>query len=207
MAKKEAPLNSLNDYMPEGAFPLIYDYIKKYHVHLTITKNRKSILGDYRHAHGSKNHCISVNGGLNKYSFLVTLIHELAHLVAFIDFGNQVLPHGREWKQVYAIMMKPFLGHGIFPRDLDLVLENSLHNLPASSCADERITRALNRYDEEREGFLMVEDLPQGALFSMQDGKIFKKGMQLRKRIQCLEIKTGKLYLFSPVFEVRQITS
>ncbi|MEO6915756.1 MAG: SprT-like domain-containing protein [Chitinophagaceae bacterium] len=207
MAKKEAPLNTLNDYIPKGAFPLVYEYIKKYLVHLTITKNRKSILGDYRHAHGSKNHRISINGDLNKYSFLVTLVHELAHLVTFIEAGNRVQPHGKEWKKIYALMMKTFLGTGIFPPELDLVLKNSLHNLPASSCADESITRALNKYDEKRQGYIMVEDLMDGALFSMGDNKIFKKGMQLRKRIQCLELKTGKLYLFSPVYEVQQLST
>lgn len=206
MAKQEAPILALGDYMPEGAFPLVFDYLKRYHVHLTITRNRKSVLGDYRHAHGTKNHRISVNGGLNKYSFLITLIHELAHLVTFIQFGNVVQPHGRQWKQVYAMMMKPFLTKQIFPADIQQSLEYSLHNLPATSCSDEQLTRVLNKYDIRRPGFAMVEELKEGDLFLLDDNKIFKKGTQLRKRIQCLEIQTGKVYLFSPVYEVRVVT-
>jgi len=53
---------------------------------------------------------------------------------------------------------------------------------------------------------LLVEELPDGALFSLEDGKIFKKGQRLRKRFQCTEIKTGKLYLFSPVYEVKKVS-
>jgi SprT protein len=207
MSKREAPINTLADYLPENSFEMIFDYIQKYHVHLTVTRDRKSVLGDYRHAHGSKNHRITVNGGLNKYSFLVTLIHELAHLVTFIDFGNNVQPHGKEWKKIYARMVHPFLGKKIFPPDLEYVLEHSLHNLPASSCSDERITRALNKYDAKKEGFVMVEELREGDLFAMENNRIFKKGVQLRKRIQCLEISTGKVYLFSPVYEVKKLLS
>ena len=205
MAKKEAPLNTLSDYMPEGSFSLVFEYIKKYHVHLTITKNRKSVLGDYRHALGSKNHRISVNGGLNKYSFLITLIHELAHLVTFIEFRNEVQPHGRQWKQIYGTMMKSFLGTKIFPADIELVLAHSLHDLPASSCSDDRLTRVLNKYDVRKPGSVMVEELTEGDLFSIDNNKVFKKGKQLRKRIQCLEVSSGKLFLFSPVYEVKRL--
>jgi SprT protein len=207
MSKREAPIKTLADYLPEHSFEMIFDYIQKYHVHLTVTRDRKSVLGDYRHAHGSKNHRITVNGGLNKYAFLITLIHELAHLVTFIDYGNNVQPHGKEWKKIYARMVHPFLGRKVFPPDLDNVLEHSLHDLPASSCSDERITRALNKYDVKKEGFVMVEELAEGDLFAMEDNRVFKRGAQLRKRIQCLEISTGKIYLFSPVYEVKKLLS
>src|ERR671921_814126 len=98
MPKNEAPLSSLEDFIPEGSAPFVFEYLKKYKVHLTITRGRKSVLGDYRHAIGNKNHRISVNGNLNRYAFLITLIHELAHLVTFMKFGNEVSSHGREWK-------------------------------------------------------------------------------------------------------------
>ncbi|HKP31618.1 MAG TPA: hypothetical protein VJT83_02790, partial [Chitinophagaceae bacterium] len=73
MPKQEAPLEYLNNYLPEGAGEIVMHYLQEYHVHLTITRERKSILGDYRHATRDRNHRISVNGNLNKYSFLITL--------------------------------------------------------------------------------------------------------------------------------------
>ena len=66
--------------------------------------------------------------------------------------------------------------------------------------------RILRRYDKKEEGMLLVEELPEGALFVLDDGKIFKKGQRLRKRFQCVEVKTGKLYLFSPIYEVKKVS-
>jgi hypothetical protein len=40
-------------------------------------------------------------------------------------------------------------------------------------------------------------------LFDIGEGRIFKKGKKLRKRFQCVEVETGKLYLFSPIYEVK----
>jgi SprT protein len=205
MPKREAPLSSLGEYIPAESSSLVYEYLKQYKVHLTITKGRKTILGDYRHAIGSKNHRISINGNLNIYSFLITLIHELAHLLTFLQYGNHVLAHGKEWKYIYKEMLVRFLVLKIFPADIQYALERSLHNLPASSCADEGLTRVLQKYDTKKSGLVMIEQLEEGLLFEIDEGKVFKKGKQLRKRFQCVEIKTGRLYLFSPVYEVKAV--
>src|ERR1044072_7733973 len=131
MPKTEAPLEAIKRYIPDKAAQLVLDYLNLHKVHLTITKERKSILGDFRHATVYNNHRISVNGNLNKYSFLITLIHELAHLITFTQSKNKVDHHGREWKRIYGTMLKDFLMPVIFPNDLLLFLNNSLHNLPA----------------------------------------------------------------------------
>ena len=207
MPKQEYPLEYLQHYLPDGAAPLVLQVLQQYKVHLTITKERKTVLGDYRHAgYSSSNHCISVNGNLNKYSFLITLVHELAHLVTFLEYGNRVRAHGKEWKHLYKLLLIQFLQLQLFPADVMAKLQSSLHNLPASSCADEDLMRVLRRYDEKLEGLLLVEELPDGALFAIEGGKVFKKGKQLRKRIQCTEVKTGKLYLFSPIYEVKKVS-
>ncbi len=204
MPKKEAPLSYLDNYLPAGASEKLLEYLHRYQVHLTITRNRRSILGDYRHATRSDNHRISVNGSLNKYAFLITLIHEIGHLVTFQQYGNRVNSHGREWKLAYRLILEDFLHLKLFPPDLHKALLKSLHNLPASSCSDINLTRVLKNYDL-RDKTMLVEDVPEGALFKTSDGKIFKRGRQIRKRIECAELQTGKLYLFSPVYEVEPV--
>jgi len=203
MPKKEAPLDYLRQFVPHEAVPLILEYLHHYKVHLTITKERKSVLGDYRHATHAQNHRISVNGGLNKYSFLITLIHELAHLLTFMEYGNGVASHGKEWKKIYRRMLEEFIRLSVFPEDILAALKRSLHDLPASSCADEGLMRILKRYDKNQENLILVEQLPEGASFSLEDGRVFRKGRKLRKRFQCVELSTGKLYLFSPIYEVK----
>src|SRR5512147_1935841 len=98
MPKKEAPISALQHFLPPDTLEPVLTYLHHYHVHLTVAKERKSILGDYRHRTHAKNHRISVNGNLNKYAFLITLLHELAHLLTYEQFGNSVMAHGMEWK-------------------------------------------------------------------------------------------------------------
>ncbi|HEX5653055.1 MAG TPA: SprT-like domain-containing protein [Chitinophagaceae bacterium] len=206
MPKKEAPITQLQDYLPPNTFEPVLAYLRRYHVHLTVARERKSILGDYRHRTHHANHRISVNGNLNKFSFLITLLHELAHLVTFEQFGNKVQSHGREWKTIYARFLQQFLINKTFPDDIEKELYRSLQNPAASSCAEDDLLRVLRNYDTTRNGHRMIEELPAKSLFRTDDGRIFRKELQLRKRYKCIEVATGRVYLFSPVYEVETIT-
>jgi SprT protein len=205
MSKKEAPLDYLQQFIPEGSGTLILGYLHLHKVHLTITRERKTILGDYRHATHFRNHRISINGSLNKYAFLLTLIHELAHLTTFLEFGNSVQSHGKEWKSRYRAMLKQFIALQIFPSDILQSLKKSFRRLGASSCVDDDLMRVLSVYDPNPGKHQLVEQILEGKLFEIENGKIFKKGKKVRKRIECIELATGKLYLFSPVYKVKAI--
>jgi len=205
MPKQESPLEALSDFLPPGSFKMVEEYLLQYKVHLTITRSRATVLGDYRHAIHGKNHRISVNGNLNPYSFLITLLHELAHLLTFQNHGNRVAAHGREWKKQFGEILKTFIQADIFPAVIRDSLMKSLHNPAASSCADDALIRVLRNFDEKKDGVHLIEELNKGEIFSIKGGRVFKKGEILRKRIQCIEIQTGKTYLFSPVYEVRRI--
>jgi len=202
MSKKQIPLNALDDFLPTGSYPFVEPFLIDYKVHLTITRSRKTVLGNYRHAHLEKTHRITVNGDLNKFAFLITLLHELAHLVTFIKFGNKVAPHGVEWKHQFGQILKQFLEKNLFPADIRNQLILSINNPAASSCADLGLMRVLRKYDEVDEGYCLVEEIEEGGVFQISDGRIFKRVKKLRKRIQAIEISTGRMYLFSPIFEV-----
>ncbi|MEO7445314.1 MAG: SprT-like domain-containing protein [Ferruginibacter sp.] len=203
MAKKRVPHTTLADYLPPNSFEQVMEYLNHYKVHLTIARQRQSILGDYRHAHGSNNHRISVNSNLNKYSFLVTLLHELAHLFTYEKFGNRVSSHGVEWKKEFSLLLVDFISKKIFPPDIELSLQVSLRNPAASSCADDQLLRVLKKYDPEQIGVYLLEQLQGGSSFSIAGNRVFRKGDTIRKRIKCQEVSTGKWYLFSPVYEVK----
>ena len=207
MAKNEAPISQLEHFLPEGTFQAVFQYLNQYHVHLTVARERKSILGDYRHRLHDKNHRISVNGNLNKYAFLITLLHELAHLLTFEKYANNVAAHGKEWKFIFGQLLAQFIEHNIFPADIKNALLLSIQNPAASSCADEKLLRILRNYDEKESSLVFVETIPEGSLFKTHDGKIFRKGEKIRKRYKCVEVKTKKVYLFSPVYEAEKIIS
>jgi len=64
------------------------------------------------------------------------------------------------------------------------------------------LLRVLRKYDAKESHHRLVEELPVHSIFKTNDGRVFKKEEKLRKRFRCTEIKTGRVYLFSPVYEV-----
>ena len=205
MPKKESPLQQLAVYLPDGSFEDVANYLREHKVHLTVTRERKTVLGDYRNSHSNQNHRISVNGNLNKYSFLITLLHELGHLLAFEKFGNRIAPHGAQWKNEYGAILARFVSKKIFPHDIEAELMRSLKNLAASSCAEDGLLRILKKYDLHKPGFCFIEEVPLNSFFKVKGGKIFSKGNRVRKRFLCKEISSGKFFLFSPVAEVELV--
>ncbi|MDZ7848645.1 MAG: hypothetical protein U5L96_18960 [Owenweeksia sp.] len=66
-------------------------------VMLKIVSPRKTKFGDYRFPQKrDPRHRISLNSNLNPFAFLITLIHEMAHLKAFKDYGHKIKAHGPE---------------------------------------------------------------------------------------------------------------
>jgi hypothetical protein len=207
MPKEKVPFSELQQFLPEGSFNDVLYYLQHYKVQLTVARQRQSILGDYRHAHGGQNHRISVNGNLNKYSFLITLLHELAHLFTYERYGHRVMAHGPQWKAEFGKILSQFLAKNIFPEDIAATLSKSLTNPAASSCADEKLLRVLKNYDPVKDGHFLLEQLPAESLFIIRSGRLFRKGEKIRKRFKCLEVKTGRWFLFSPVYEVAVVES
>jgi SprT protein len=205
MPKEKVDFAELQAYLPMGSLDDVLKYIFEFKVQLTVTRKRQSILGDYRHPYADKGHRISVNGDLNKFSFLITLLHEIAHLITFEKNGRRVQPHGQEWKTNFGLLLADFTAKNIFPQDVHKALQRSINNPSASSCGDEKLLRVLKSYDPRKEGVQLVEELAMGEKFIIKGNRIFEKGEKIRKRIKCKEIATGKLYLFSPVFEVEKV--
>ena len=206
MAKIEHPLEALRHYLPDGAFEPVVHLINLYKVHLTVTKARKSVLGDYRHAGMGSNHKISVNGNLNKYEFLITLLHELAHLLCFEQFKNRVEAHGKEWKNIYSALLAEFIQLQIFPTDIQKSLQKTLLNPAATANGETALLLVLRKYNEvKKEGLSLVAHLPEGALFESLKGRIFRRGKKRRIRIECVEVVTGHVYSFSALTEVKVI--
>ena len=107
----------LYKYLPHESVIPCFALIKELGIYLKIVNERQSRHGDYQRLPNGQ-HKITINANLNKYRFLMTLIHEIAHLVAIEKYGRQIKPHGNEWKLTYQGLMQPFLRPEIFPTEL-----------------------------------------------------------------------------------------
>ena len=193
----------LAKYLPKNSIDQIVKLIVKYRIQLKIVNDRKTRHGDYRQLTNGA-HKITVNASLNPYRFLITLIHEIAHLVAFEKYGNAIKPHGTEWKYSFQQLMLPFLQPNIFPEKLLPLLARHFKNPKASSDTDASLSLALKQFDASNDK-LYVFELPFGSKFKLYNGKIFKRGIKRIKRFECTELSSGKIYLFQPNAEVKPI--
>jgi len=195
----------LAEYLPEIAVQPVADLIVKYNIHFRISRSRRTKLGDYRPPINQPHHKISVNHDLNQYAFLITFIHEVAHLIVFEKYKTRVsLPHGAEWKREYRDLMQTFINLKVFPKDVEKEVSRSIINSKASSTAEIELTRILRSYDEnKKEGVTHLEDLPEGSTFVIKTGRRFKKGTKRRVRFMCQNIDNQRWYLFHPLTEVK----
>ncbi len=196
--------NVLQKYLPERAVASCFDLIQQNEVHLKIVNHRVTRHGDYRRLPNGL-HQITVNASLNKYRFLITLVHEIAHLVAFEKYGRRIKPHGLEWKRTFQHLMVPFIRPEIFPSQLLPIIAGHFKNPKASSSTDARLSIALKAFDPEERKGKYVYELPIGSTFRLYNGRLFKKGKKRVKRYECIELSTGRLYLFQPNAEVELI--
>ncbi len=204
MKKQEKSFEFLDQFLPYGAYAQVAPFFQTHVIHLTLTNERASVLGDYRHPTPDvPYHRISINANLNKYSFLITLLHELAHLFTYVHFAHRASPHGNEWKTQFRHILIPFMGKRFFPADVERALYSYLHDPSASTCTDPELFKALYRYDERKPGFKLVDDVNINHYFETEDGEVYQKLEKLRTRNKCKHLASGKMYLFQGIMEVR----
>ncbi|PKR81458.1 sprT domain-containing protein [Brumimicrobium salinarum] len=202
--KKKKIAKALKQYIPEEYIDYIISLMFAEQLSFRISKPRKTKAGDYRPPFGEKPHRISINGDLNPYAFLITTIHEFAHMHTFIKHGPYVKAHGKEWKNEFKSLLLPVLNQKSLPEPITQALARSLENLKASSCTDIHLARALKTYDKKNDKLELLENLANNQLFRL--GKnTFQRGILKRRRYLCREVHTGKHYLVNRLAEVEPI--
>jgi hypothetical protein len=193
----------------EKYLPLVFvDYVVQLYlsanVRFKIVGERKSKLGDFRAGRSGEKHQITVNGTPNQYAFLITTLHEFAHLETYNRYGFSVLPHGEEWKNAFRKLLIPVIDEKTLPKDIQNALVQSLISTKASSCSDHQLSRVLKAYDERKENMALLEELPNNTTFAL-NGKHFVKGPLRRKRFLCEEIHSKRKYLVNALAEVKPV--
>ena len=196
----------LEKYIPETAVePVINILFSHKELHLKITKSRSSKLGDYKRISPYR-HQISVNYNLNKYQFLITLLHEIAHFLAYKHYGNNIKPHGKEWKQTFGKLLQNFIHPAVFPEYLIPDLEAYARNPKASTAGDGNLYLKLSKYNEKSgTQTKYVFELVPGQIFALPNGVVYQLQEKRRTRYKCLRISNQKVYLIHQNAEVYPI--
>lgn len=200
---KEEFVSIIKRYLPEQAAEPVANWVFSKPVKIIIKNNRKTKLGDFRSKrYNETKHTVTINSGLNPYEFLITLIHEFAHLEVYEEYGRNVQPHGMEWKNAYRGLMIEYFELDFFPRSLAIVLLKHMRNPKASSHSDLNLVRELALYDEKTgKGSLYLEDLQKGEVF-FHGGKVFSKGEKRRTRYVCTDTYTFRKFTISALAKV-----
>lgn len=197
-------LEKLQDYLPPNTVSYIQLLLSSHKILIRVTNPRKTRLGSFNARQSLEKPIICVSKDLNQYAFLITLIHEIAHLKVWAYHKKRRLPHGDEWKKIYIEILFPMIEQDVFPPDVKEALIRYLKNPKASSTSDIQLDKALKNHDphSKSEGLVTIEDIPVGSKFIWRDDRIFQKQEKVRKRYKCMELKTKKMYVFSPLAEV-----
>lgn len=194
----------IRHYLPAGTEKYVVDLLIRHKIQLKLNKPRASKFGDYRAPFLSdKNHRITVNKDLNPYAFLTTFLHEVAHLTAYEKHRNTIEPHGREWKNEFRVLLQPVVQHHQLPEDILAALKHYMNDPAASSCSDASLMKVLSRYDQD--GKNLLEQIPEGSVFRLETGRMFRKGRKLRSWYLCYEIPGNREYRVSGISKVEII--
>ena len=195
---------TLERHVPAAAVVYALRLWEENRFYFKVTRNRATKLGDYRQLRQGRQviHTISVNGGMNRYQFLITYVHEVAHMHVALR-GRRVQPHGTEWKNTFRELMLPLLEEAVFPEPLLGVLARHMRNPKASSGADPALVRALNGEDPNQT-LPLLEDLKVGEAFRFR-GRVFVKGALRRTRVLVTDPRTQRKYLIPKIAEVEPV--
>jgi hypothetical protein len=201
---KNRKIASFLDHFPPKVAEYCFNLWHELAFDFVVSKKRDSKLGDFRFA-PNKGFQITVNHNLNPYAFLVTYLHEVAHLVTYQKHKNSVNPHGQEWKVAFFELFEPILDSELLPAELVEILQAYLINPVATSNGYTPLVEALKKYDP-------IDDTSAILLFNLQEGQTFRlknlhlqKGKLRRTRYICQEVHSGKLYLVAKNAQVQPI--
>ncbi|HEY5690841.1 MAG TPA: hypothetical protein VIS49_05230 [Cyclobacteriaceae bacterium] len=183
----------INEHVPAVASKYCMELWEEFRFDFKLRKSRITKVGDFTCFPG-RNPIITVNHDIDPYLFLITYIHEVAHLKVHLKYGQRIESHGKEWKLAFQQLMEPVLTDDIFPGELLVGLKKHLRNPKASTFSDGKFTKLLRTYDARQQHVVLLSDLKEGSVFGYH-GKWFKKGKLRRTRVECRELKTRITYL------------
>jgi hypothetical protein len=184
---------TLSKHLPTPSLNYCYQLWQQSPFTLKIRKSRQTKVGDFSCKHGGTPQ-ITVNEDLHQYLFLMTYLHEVAHLHVHKMYGHHIEAHGDIWKNTFRELMMPMMNSDVFPPNLLKALARHMTDPPASTFTDSKLTELFRSFDPRWSRTTLLSEISEGSLFGL-NGKWFRKGALQRTRVLCIEIKTKRQFL------------
>jgi len=194
-------IQSLETYLPKNTLNHLKNWFSDHSIHIKITRNRNSKLGDYRKLL-DHSHEITINSTLQPQLFFFVLTHELAHLIAFEKFGRRISPHGNEWKQTFRQMLLESIE--VYEEDLRPIILKFSRSPKANFMASPDLVKYfhIENHDDDE---IFIEKLNAGDRFMYRNEKYLLEGL-IKKNYLCLNLASGRKYSFRPLARVKKLS-
>lgn len=200
----EKEYQKLRSYVPAPAADYCIDLWRLYDFTLKIKGDRKTKLGDFRVVKATGQVTITVNGTLNPEAFLITYLHELAHLLAWRQHRSGIKPHGPEWQAQFQLLMQPVLTAEVFPAVVLKPLRAYMQRPSASTASCQPLWIALRSLDEVPQHVVLLAQVPDGSTFRFGQTNYLKVEKR-RTRALCQNLENGRRYLISTAAQVERV--
>jgi SprT protein len=194
-------IQSLEKYLPQNTLQYLRIWFSDYYIHIKITKNRDSKLGDYRKL-PDNSHEITINSTLVPQLFFFVLTHELAHLIAFEKYGRRISPHGNEWKETFRQMLLQSLD--VYEENLRPIIVKFSKSPKANFMASPDLVKYFH-IEKQDDNLQFIESLQKGDFFIYRNEKYLLEGL-IKKNYLCKNLVTGRKYSFKPLARVEKCT-
>lgn len=194
-------IQSLEKYLPHNTLQYLKVWFSDYYIHIKITRNRNSKLGDYRKL-PDNSHEITINSTLAPELFFFVLTHELAHLIAFEKYGRRISPHGSEWKETFRQMLLQSIE--VYEENLRPIIIKFSRSPKANFMASPDLVKYFH-IEKQDDALVFIEELQKGDFFIYRNEKYLLEGL-IKKNYLCKNLATGRKYSFKPLARVEKYT-
>ncbi|SDI90915.1 SprT-like family protein [Chryseobacterium taeanense] len=194
-------IQSLEKYLPQNILRYLKIWFADYYIHIKITRDRNSKLGDYRKL-PDHSHEITINSTLAPELFFFVLTHELAHLIAFEKYGRKISPHGNEWKETFRKMLLQSID--VYEENLRPIIIKFSKSPKANFMASPDLVKYFH-IEKQDDTLVFIEKLQKGDFFIYRNEKYLLEGL-IKKNYLCKNLATGRKYSFKPLARVEKCT-
>src|SRR5258708_6968343 len=163
---------TLTLHVPSESVGHCMELWRRFDFEFRLRKSRITKIGDFTFRPGRALR-ITVNQDLHPYLFLITYVHEVAHVAVHRQFGNRVDGHGNEWKNTFREILDPVLTQSVFPVELLGAIGKHMADPKATTFSDPDLMHAFRKYDPQARAMMFLSDIPQGSVFGLR-GRWFR---------------------------------